>query len=179
MYNLKIIGKPTFFGDLKCLENYTFTNGRKFPNSYQKFVKKFGYGKVLGEWFIYIPMGDYGDSWCIRSEEIKSTYYNDLIQGDLWFNLEPDASIEILKQLIPFASSENGYYLFWNIESQPSNDEFDIFMTDFRGSGFRKVATSVDELIVKLTDSFRLKEIMPFRQESYSPIFECLEKLDT
>lgn len=176
MINLEIIGTPSFWGDLKSLENYRFTNGRRFPTSYQNFVKRFGYGKVLGEWIFYIPMGNYGDSWDIRSEEIRSTYYDDVMQGDVWFDLDPDVSIEILKHLIPFASSENGYYLFWDIESHPSNDEFDILITDFRGSGFRKIATSIDELFAKMTNRFDFKEILPFRQEPYPPIFECIEK---
>lgn len=178
MEELRIIGKPTIYGDLDFLDRFSFTNGRKFPTSYQKFVKKFGYGRVLGEWFIYIPMGDYGDSWNIRSEEIRSTYYDDVIQGELWFDLEPDGTIEIIKQLVPFAQSENGYYLFWNIVSQPIINEFDIYITDFRGLGVRKAATSIDELIDKMIDKNRFNEIIPlFCQEPYSPIFECIEEL--
>lgn len=68
MVELKIIGKPTIYGDLDFLDRFGFTNERKFPASYINFIKKYGYGKALGQWFIYIPMGDYGDSWSMQTE---------------------------------------------------------------------------------------------------------------
>lgn len=178
MKELKIIGKPTIYGDLDFLDHFCFTNGRKFPASYINFTKKYGYGKALGEWFIYIPMGDYSDSWSVQTEAIKATYYDDVMHGNLWFDLEPDGTIEIVKQLVPFAKSENGYYLFWNLASQPIINEFDIYITDFRGLGIRKVATSIDELIDKMIDKNRFKEVLPlFCQEPYRPTFECIEEL--
>ena len=116
-FNLTIVGQPTEFGDDTFLETYRFSNGRAFPHSYKSFVRSLGYGLLMGQFHIYIPMETYGDSWHTRSNSIKSTYYQDLLNDDIWFDLEPDGSVELLKRLVPFAASDNGYYLFWDIES--------------------------------------------------------------
>lgn len=92
--------------------------------------------------------------------------------------LEPDGSRELMQKCEPFAKSEDGSYLFWDIESQPIEEEFDIYLTDFSGLGVRKVATSIDELFDKMTDKILFKEVEPlFRQEPYPAIFECIEEL--
>ena len=92
--------------------------------------------------------------------------------------LEPDGCRELLKNAEPFGKSESGLYLFWDIYSQPIEEEFDIYMTDFSGLGVRKVATSIDELFDKMIDNNLFKEVEPlFRQEPYPAIFECMEKL--
>ncbi|MHC6203861.1 SMI1/KNR4 family protein [Breznakiellaceae bacterium SP9] len=147
-YNLKVIGNSIEFGDIDFLDNYKFYNNTFFPDSYKDFVKKYGYGITLGEFFIYIPMDNYGDSWNIRTEAIKNTYYNDIIRNNIWFELEPDGNIELLKRLVPFSSSENGEYLFWDPETKNGN-EFNIYITDFRGMGFRKAGNTLYEVIGK------------------------------
>ena len=77
-------------GDVDTLLKYTFDNGRHFPNSYIRFVQEYGYGLSLGLFLIYIPMGDYGDSLFVRSQEIKSTYQDAL--DDEQCHLRPDHS---------------------------------------------------------------------------------------
>jgi hypothetical protein len=177
-YNLKIIGKPTEFGNIDFLENHKFKNDKPFPNSYKEFVKKYGYGKTLGQFFIYIPMNDYGDSWNIRTEEIKNTYYDDLIKNNIWFELEPDANMELLRNLVPFACSENGFYLFWNPETE-NDGEFDIFVTDFNGLGFRRAGKTLYEVLEKMANEKYYKEIFPiFVKEAFPNVFECFKKMD-
>jgi hypothetical protein len=175
-YNLKIIGEPIEFGNVSFLEEYRFNNNRQFPSSYIEFVKKYGYGKTLGEYMIYIPMDHYGDSWNIRTIEIKNTYYNDLIKNDIWFELEPDGDIELLKRLVPFSLSENGNYLFWDIETKKT-DEFDIYITDFSGIGFRKAGKSLYDVIEKMANIKYYKELNPFAEKALPKIFECLIKI--
>lgn len=179
MNKLEIIGNPTILGDWDFLENFRFSNKRKFPISYKEYVKKYGYGKALGEWFVYIPMGIYGDSWCEQNPIFKERF-EDILHWDeeiVDMVLEPDDNRELLKNAEPFGKSESGLYLFWDIYSQPIEEEFDIYLTDFSGLGVRKVATSIDELFDKMIDKKRFKEVEPlFRQEPYPAIFECIEK---
>ena len=144
-YNLEVIGNPVEFGNKNFLESFQFSNNIPFPGSYKEFVKKFGYGITLGQIFIYIPMDNYGDSWNIRTEEIKQTYYNDIVNNNIWFDLEPDGNIEILKRLVPFSATENGDYLFWDLEDITGN-EFTIYTTDFR-TGFRKAGNTLFEIL--------------------------------
>ncbi|ERJ58911.1 SMI1/KNR4 family protein [Sphingobacterium paucimobilis] len=173
-FNLKIVGQPTEFGDTNFLESYRFSNGRSFPASYKAFVRFLGYGLLMGQFHIYIPMGTYGDSWDIRSEGIRSTYYQDLLDHDIWFDLEPDGSIALLKRLVPFAASDNGYYLFWDVDSGIEN-EFDIYLTDFRGTGFLKIANTLYDLVHNLT-SDSITQRIPFQREALPAIFECYYK---
>ncbi|MGE8427981.1 MAG: SMI1/KNR4 family protein [Sphingobacterium sp.] len=140
-FNLKIFGYPSEFGKVNELEDFRFPNGKKFPRSYKNFVLQYGYGLALEEFHFYIPMDDYGDSLFIRTEEIKKTYLDDVKNGDIWFDIEPDGSLELLYRLFPFASSDNGLYLFWDYETGSAN-EMDIYLTDFRGIGFRRVGHS-------------------------------------
>ncbi|QYS90053.1 SMI1/KNR4 family protein [Flavobacterium columnare] len=169
---------PKELGDAKKLESFRFINGKGFPSSYKDFVLNYGYGLTLEEFHIYIPMGDYGDSIFVRSEEIKDTYIEDVLNDDIWFDIEPDASIEILKNLYPFASSDNGLYLFWDISNFSQNEnEFDIYITDFRGIGFRKVGNNLYECFENLTSKDKFKMYIPFSLESLNNTFKILNKI--
>lgn len=176
IFDLKLSGTPLDFGDTQSLETYRFPNGKGFPDSYKDFVLTYGYGVALGEFLIYIPMEDYGDSLFVRSEEIKSTYIEDVYNNDIWFELEPDGSPELLKRLLPFASSENGLYLFWDYESNPQPHEFDIYLTDFRGTGFKKVGGSLYRVINNLTHNG--SEHTPVFNNPKERIFKCLQRQD-
>lgn len=173
-FNLQSTSAPMEHGNLEVLEKFQFSNGRGFPNSYKQFVKQYGYGVTMDQFHIYIPMDDYGDSLDIRSKEIKSTYYEDVLKNDIWFDLEPDGTVALLKRMIPFASGTNGYYLFWDPDSQ--GFEFDIYLTDFRGSGFRKIGNSLFEAIDHLTCMDTYKKYLPFSSEPLPLTFKPLTK---
>ncbi len=180
MFSLEVKGTQEEHGDINFLETYTFDNGSHFPKSYQDFVKQLGYGKTLGQFLIYIPMDEYGDSWTVRSEEIRDTYYEEIENiededdDDFLYDLEPDGSLELMKTWVPFASSENGEYLFWDIR-EDNNNEFDIYITDFR-SGIIKAAENLHELFDKMSDPATFKEVLPFNEKPLPKIFTPLKK---
>jgi len=171
MIDLEIIGEQTTFGNLVYLEEHRFDNGKKFPLSYRNFVKRYGYGLTVKLFIIYIPMDNYPDSWNIRSKEITSTYKEDVENGDIWFDLSPDGSEELIKRLIPFASSENGHYLFWDPETD-SEIELDIFITDFKGIGMVKIGRTLDEVIEKLIDPQLYTSVLPFAKKPFPKEFD-------
>ena len=174
-FELEVIGSQKCFGDLPALSTYRFNNGRKFPLSYIRFVTKYGYGLTVDLFHIYIPLSEHGDSIFIRSDEIRSTYYEDVVNGDIWFEVAADISLSTLKNLYPFASSDNGEYLFWDINSyNKEDDEMDIYMTDFRSIELRKVASNLNEFIDKITDINRYKELIPFSIQPLPRIFKVL-----
>lgn len=171
-FNLTIVNDlPKESGDVDELENFRFSNGRGFPVSYKTFVREFGYGLTLEQFHIYLPMGDYGDSVFVRSAEIKNTYIDDVLNDDIWFEIEPDGTKEILIRLYPFASSDNGLYLFWDTDSF-DNNEFDIFITDFRGIGFKKIATDLYKCLEELTKGYKIRKELPFAISPMKNIFE-------
>ncbi len=163
-FELEVIGSQKCFGDLPALSTYRFNNGRRFPLSYIRFVTKYGYGLTVDLFHIYIPLSEHGDSIFIRSDEIRSTYYEDVVNGDIWFEVAADISLSTLKNLYPFASSE------YNKE----DDEMDIYMTDFRSIELRKVASNLNEFIDKITDVNRYKELLPFSIQPLPRIFKVL-----
>jgi hypothetical protein len=157
--------------------SYRFGDGTSFPTSYIEFARQYGFGLTCGEFLIYIPMGGYCDSFFSQSCAIKGTYSDVLGNpNDVWFDIEPDVDFERLKRLIPFASSDNGNYLFWDSARTVPN-EMDIYITDFRGLGFVKAASSLYELIEKMTDPKQFKEVFPlFYQEELPATFMPFQK---
>ncbi|MDO6819045.1 SMI1/KNR4 family protein [Zobellia sp. 1_MG-2023] len=161
-YDLKKVSDNLILGSIELLHSHTFFNGRKFPQSYINFVENYGYGLSCDLFIIYIPMENYPDSFFIRSQEIIGTYQEVLDNEDeLWFDMEPDLSYKKLKDLIPFAMSENGHYLFWDIESENS-EEFDIYITDFKGLGFTKTGGNLYDFFEKLTPASARLQRVPY-----------------
>jgi hypothetical protein len=176
--NLKLTGNQLEHGNIDFLESYRFPNGKGFPLSHKEFVRTYGYGLSLNLFLIYIPMDDYGDSWNVRTEEITETYISELNDGaDPWFDLEPDGSLALVKRWIPFASSENGHYLFWDTEHGTPN-EFDIYITDFKGIGIRKAGNSIWDVFERLTNITSFKTLLPFSKEPLAKTFNPLKKAD-
>lgn len=177
-FNLKTKGNIHEKGDTHYLHAYKFDNDKKFPISYINFVEKYGFGLSCDLFLIYIPMAEYPDSWCIRKQEIISTYQDVLDnEENLWFDIEPDVTYAKLKDLIPFAMSENGHYLFWDIYSG-KGQEFDIYITDFRGIGFVKVADNLYEFFEKITSLSTFKEVLPFSQNPLLSSFQSLKRME-
>lgn len=171
-YNLQVVEGTTKPIKRDKLSSFKFEDGTSFPASYVDFAIQYGYGVTCGQFLIYMPIASNCDSFTNQSQVIKSTYSDVLGNpGDVWFPLEPDMDFEKLKRLIPFAKSENGYYLFWDIVRNTSN-EMDIYITDFGGLGFIKAASNLYELIAKITSPEHFKEVFPlFVQEALPATF--------
>jgi len=100
--------------------------------------------------------------------------FSDIINGDIWFDIDPNVTPTILRNLYPFASSDNGEYLFWDINSSDdSGEEMDIYITDFRGIELKKVASNLYEFICKITNANSYKEIMPFATQPLPSVFKA------
>ena len=107
-FELEVIGSQKCFGDLPALSTYRFNNGRRFPLSYIRFVTKYGYGLTVDLFHIYIPLSEHGDSIFIRSDEIRSTYYEDVVNGDIWFEVAADISLSTQNKYSPLSLLANG-----------------------------------------------------------------------
>lgn len=166
-------------GDMSSLESYVFENGRKLPKSYVDFVEQYGYGLSCGLFIIYIPMDKYPDSLFVRSKGIIGTYQDVLDDEEkLWFDIKPDLSYKQLKDLIPFSMSENGHYLFWDINSQKETNEFDIYISDFRGIGFVKVAKNLYDFFRDVTSESNFKKVLPFTSSPLTNTFIPYRKIE-
>ena len=123
-------------------------NGRGFPASYRRFATQYGWGRSLGNYLVHIPADpQYCDSWQQARAAVKSTYIDDLDEYEGFFSAQ---HVCLMARMEFFAKSESGTYLFWDIESRPSQDEFDIYAFDFREEPFL-IGRSLDEVWFKLT----------------------------
>ncbi len=171
---LNITNRPITQVNISELDNFHFPNGKKFPSSYRQFAKQYGYGLLCDLFLIYVPLGDYCDSWFNQTSVLKEVF-NDFISNSWYLTLEPDGDESLFLNAVPFGKSENGDFLFWDISSEPKNDEFDIYITDFGGIGVIKIAESMDEFIEKNLNpnlDLRTKE---FINDGLPPIFSPIK----
>ena len=68
------------------------------------------------------------------------------------------------------------HFLFWNIDSY-KNQEFDIFLTDFRGLGFRKIAENLYDCLSFFTNQNTISKL-PFFTIPLQNTFEIIKPFD-
>ena len=75
-----------------------------------------------------------------------------------------------MKRMEPFAKSESGYYLFWDIYSEDLPNEFNIYATDFVGDIYL-LGKDLFEVFYNLTNDTKiLKEC--FNRTPWPKTFE-------
>jgi hypothetical protein len=145
---LQVLKPAKIFGDPYGLANFRFANSRGFPASYQRFATQYGWGRSLGNYLVYIPTKPhYCDSWQQARAAVRSSYIHDLYEYEGFFSAQ---HVCLMGRMECFAKSETGTYLFWDIESRPSQNEFDIYAFDFREEPFL-IGRSLDEVWFNLT----------------------------
>ena len=165
-FRLNKVGQTHYPLDIDRLHQHTFWNGKSFPKSYINFAKSYGYGLSAKLFIIYIPIDGHEDSFFKRSAEIISTY-QDVIDdsAQLWFDMGKQLTYHHLKYLVPFAWSENGHYLFWDTTSTHLQNECDIYITDFKGLPFTRVAQNLYEFFAQVTSETHFKNVLPFSHQ--------------
>jgi len=139
---LEIVGK---FSEDKTgynaefLKEHKLYNNLGFPPSYIDFVIKFGWGRLCGLFLVYVPLLDsqYPDSWEVQYKKVKGwmdDFYGDKDES-YDFLFEPDGTADLVKNAVPFAMSENGDYLIWDVENPDERGEYPIYLIAPRFSG--------------------------------------------
>lgn len=160
--------------DLVYLTTHRLPDNLGFPPSCQTFVKEFGWGR-LGELFlIYVPLGDYPDSWQVRSPWIKEgmdEFYAEMEYDDP-FELEPDGYVGLEKSLLPFAMSENGEYLAWDMSKRGPDEELPIYVIASRLGGMRYGGANLDEFVGNCLSEHKVKQVLGTGYTPLPPTFE-------
>jgi hypothetical protein len=161
--------------DLFCLTTHRLPDNRGFPPSYQTFAKEFGWGR-LGELFlIYVPLGDYPDSWQVRSPYIREAmdeFYAEMEYDPLF--LEPDGYPGLEKSLLPFAMSENGEYLAWDMSKRGPDEELPIYVLASRLGGMCYGGANLDEFVDNCLSEQKVKRVLGTGYPPLPPTFEPL-----
>jgi hypothetical protein len=129
-----------------------------FPPSYVDFVTTFGWGRLCGLYLIYVPLlnNEFPDSWEVQSKKVKSwmdDFYS--VTGTNYdFLFEPDGTSELVKNAVPFAMSENGDYLIWDVENPDERGELPIYQITPRFSGIIYCGRDLLEAINSIVDKY-------------------------
>ena len=129
---LTVNGPPTLEHiDFVALDSHRFPDGGGFPDSYRVFVRKGGWARSFGLWFVYPPVrSGYADGWHARAGNLTShfraTFQDGRSEGFDWM-VEPDADWSLTDSLHVFGWSENGNALLWDTAARTADGEFPVW----------------------------------------------------
>ncbi|KAA2242647.1 hypothetical protein F0L74_08940 [Chitinophaga agrisoli] len=166
---------PKIFADERFLQTFRFDNGQPLPPSYQAFCTELGYGRLCNLFLVYIPMGDHPDSWEVQFEEMKDLF-DSYIDPPLYAVEEVEGGVDLIKNAAPFARSENGEFLFWDMRHPLADGEFPIYFTDF-SAGISLAGNSLPEFIKNVSTASSFKSILKFYSKPLEASFEGFKEL--
>lgn len=151
--------------DFEALESFRFEDGMGFPQSYQNFVKTYGWARSFGMWLIYPPVRTgFADGRARAqnlSEHFQVVYLVGQEEGFDWM-VEPDGDWQIATRLEVFGWSENGDFLLWDTSSRAANGEFPVW--ESRGlNSLHRIGSSLDEACAALNERSGLATIDPLQ----------------
>ena len=159
--------------DTAYLQAHKLADGQGFPDSYIAFATQLGWGRLCNLWLIYVPLGQYPDSWLVQNPKIKQVmndFYAEMEHDP--FLIEPDGYEGIEYSLIPFAMSENGEYLTWDIAHRASNGELPIYVIASRLGGIRYGAENLYHFVEKCMDNIAVKTMLGTGYHALPAVFE-------
>ena len=162
--------------DTTGLATYRLPDNLGFPPSYQAFARAFGWGRLGGLLLVYVPLGDYPDSWSVRSPAIRAALaeFYEAWDYDDPFALEPDGYPGLENTLLPFAMSENGEYLAWDTSKRAPDKELPIYVIGARMGGLRYGGASLSEFMNNCLSESGVKQVLGPGYRPLSPTFEPL-----
>ena len=165
-------------GERTLSNNITrISNDWELPPSYLEFTREVGFGRLLGLFLSYIPMG--ANSPFCDSLEHRIAYWKNIFQEyvDLAiFDEDEDEEMELLANAEPFMVSENGEVVFWDIRKS-QNGEYPIYLVDFP-VGIYFAGNNFQEFITNLTSETTYKSILKFHTEPLLPTFKPLSFIE-
>ena len=162
----------------KLLQEYKIRDNSGFPPSYIEFVKTLGWGRLCNLFLIYVPFKkQHPDSWDIRSSYIRALmddFYNNKDNASYSFLLEPDGTLDLAKNAVPFGMSENGEYLLWDAQNPDERGEYPIYVLASRMGGIRYGGKDLIHFINLCVNDRVIKRVMGLGYSKLPPRFEPL-----
>ena len=160
--------EPQTVATAETLAGFVLPGDRPLPPSYRDYAQHLGYGLLCGLFLVYIPMGTHCDSVTVRSE-VLAAVNREAVEED-FMEYEPDGSPALVLRLFPFAVSENGDVLAWDLEDD-ENGEYTIYRIGPRAGGVNRAGRSLFEVLESLLDD-RVKTVLGPGYEPLQPTFE-------
>lgn len=148
-------------------------NEWELPPSYLEFTTELGFGRLLGLFLTYIPMGEQSP-YCDALEH-QNTYWKGIFKQYLQTPLsilKKQETQELVANAEPFLYSENGEIVFWDVRN-PKNGEFPIYLANFP-VGIYFAGNNFQEFITNLTSKETFKSILKFYEDPLPATFEPL-----
>ena len=163
-------------GERTLSSNITWiSNDWKLPPSYLEFTREVGFGRLLGLFLSYIPMG--ANSPFCDALEHRNAYWKKIFQEYVDLAIfDEDEEMELLANAQPFMASENGEVVFWDVRKY-QNVEYPIYLLDF-SVGIYFAGNNFQEFITNLTSETTYKSILKFHTEPLLPTFEPLSFIE-
>lgn len=165
--------------DTAFLATYQLADQQGFPPSYQAFAREFGWGRLGQLLLLYVPLGDYVDSWLVRSPAIRQALlacYQDADPAADSFLWEPDGYPGLEQALLPFAKSENGQYLAWDTSHRRPDQELPIYVIAARMAGLRYAGATLDEVVARCLHPHEVRRVLG---PGYAPLPPTFDPLPT
>ena len=151
------------------------SNDWELPPSYLEFTREVGFGRLLGLFLSYIPMG-VNSPFCDALEH-RNAYWKNIFQEYVDLAIfDEDEEMELLANAEPFMVSENGEVVFWDIRKS-QNGEYPIYLVDFP-VGIYFAGNNFQEFITNLTSETTYQSILKFRTKPLPPTFEPLSLIE-
>ena len=161
--------------------NITQIGSFEIPPSYLQFVQEIGFGRLLGLFLAYIPLGE-NSSYCDALES-RNAYWKSIFQmylkeyPDMLFIEQEADNKERLANAEPFLFSENGEVVFWDSRNRDDKGECPIYLVDF-STGIYLAGNTFKEFILNLTDKAKVKSILKFEDDPLLRTFDPLPLKD-
>ncbi|HWW41500.1 SMI1/KNR4 family protein [Pedobacter sp.] len=172
---LEITGAVTGKADEATLANYRLPGGLSFPPSYRQFCLELGHGLLCGLFMIYMPMADeqHPDAFQLQYPAMRSLF-DTYLDPPLLAISDTPGGIGLIQNGVPFATSENGEFLFWDIRERLPDGEFPIYFTGF-DLGIVHAGNSLFEFLALVTRSETFKSVLPFYTRPLEAVFRVRE----
>lgn len=157
-YPYALLGTPSRSHiDFAELASFRFSAGGGFPDSYQAFVRQYGWARTFGFWLVYPPVKKgFADGWQRAknlTHRFRTGYRGGRTEGFDWM-VEPDGDWSLPEVLQVFAWSENGDALLWDTSRPGSNREYPIWESQACDS-LRYLGADLREALPKMLDRSR------------------------
>lgn len=160
---LKVTNNVTGTPSEKDLTSAEHKLGIKLPDSYKKYVCKYGVGLLCDLFMIYVPNAVNTNIELIQMSLQDKSIIKDNIEGNLWKYAEPAVDTGWLQTVTPFGTSINGDTVCWDTTRKLENGEYPIVILSSEQEYVVEVATSMSEFI-DLCLNGKIDELLPIGQ---------------
>lgn len=161
------------YSDEAFLEQYQFADGQSLPASYIDYVHTLGYGELCGSFQIFIPLGDYANSWLTQYYNWRN-WFDEILDAEVVLQeaaMASDGSRALFEHAAPFAISREKDLLFWDTRPSDRVEEYPIYTVNTEHWDHQAtchyVADNLYQCIDRLINPHEVQRIFGSHRQAY------------